>query len=120
MMNRNQIANVVVLIATGAILVAAWYISPSGFWGGFWGGALGIPLTIMIVKAMEKYRDERFTQILNISMRNGFIFLLFGLPWTGTLIVLNLLTLDASAAILSLWFLSIAVVYWSGVYYFRK
>jgi len=121
MMNRNQIANVVVLIAVVVMLVIAWYIAPGGFWGGALGGALGIPLTIMIVKAMEKYRDERFTQILNISMRNGFVFLLFALPWTGALWALNLLILDAlPAIILSLWFTSMAVTYGSGVYYFRK
>lgn len=117
-MNRNQIANVVVLIATAVLLVAAWYIMPPG---GFWGGVLGIPFTLMIVKAMEKYRDERFTHILNISMRNGFVFLLFALPWTGALMALNLLILDALPAILlSLWFTSMAVTYGSGVYYFRK
>ncbi len=117
MMNRNQIANVVALIAIVVMLVVAWYIMP----GGFWGGVLGIPFTIMIVKATEKYRDERFTQILNISMRNGFVFLLFALPWTGVLLVLNLLILDAlPAIILFLWFTSMAVTYGSGVYYFRK
>ncbi|MHA1137735.1 MAG: hypothetical protein ACTSSE_14740 [Candidatus Thorarchaeota archaeon] len=117
MMNRNQIANVVVLIAIVVMLVVAWYIMP----GGFWGGVLSIPFTIMIVKAMEKYRDERFTQILNISMRNGFVFLLFALPWTGALLVLNILILDAlPAIILFLWFTSMAVTYGSGVYYFRK
>jgi len=38
-MNRNQIANVVVLIAIVVMLVVAWYIMP----GGFWGGVLSIP-----------------------------------------------------------------------------
>lgn len=118
-LNRNQkIANVVVLIATAVMLVVAWYIMPGG---GFWGGVVSIPFTLMIVKAMEKYRDERFTQILNLSMRNGFVFLLFALPWTGALMALNLLILDTlPAIILSLWFLSMAVTYGSGVYYFRK
>ena len=60
-MNRNQIANVVVLIAIVVMLVIAWYITP----GGFWGGVLGIPFTILIIKSMEKYQDERFTQNLN-------------------------------------------------------
>jgi len=121
MMNRNQIANVVALIACVVMLVVVSYIMPTGLWSGFWGGALGIPLTIMIVKAMEKYQDERFTQILNISMRNGFVFLLFALPWTGALWALNLLILDAlPAVILFLWFTSMAVTYGSGVYYFRK
>jgi hypothetical protein len=116
-LNRNQIANVVVLIAIVVMLVIAWYITP----GGFWGGVLGIPFTILIIKAMEKYQDERFTQILNISMRNGFVFLLIALPWTGALWALNLLILDAlPAIILFLWFTSMAVVYGSGVYYFRK
>ncbi|TFG28035.1 hypothetical protein EU528_11830 [Candidatus Thorarchaeota archaeon] len=117
-MNRNQkIANVVILILTVVILIVAWYVMPSG---GFWGGVISIPFTLMMVKAMEKYRDERFTHILNLSMRNGFVFLLLALPWTGALIALNLLIFDVLAAILSLWFLSIAVTYGSGVYYFRK
>jgi len=115
-MNRNQIANVVGLIVIVVMLVVAWYFVP----GGFWGGVLSIPFTLMLVKAMEKYRDERFTHILNLSMRNGFVFLLFALPWTGALIALNLLIFDVLAAILSLWFLSMAVTYGSGVYYFRK
>ncbi len=116
-LNRNQIGNVVVLIAIVVMLVIAWYFMP----GGFWGGVLGISLTILIIKPIEKYRDERFTQILNISMRNGFVFLLIALPWTGALWALNLLILDAlPAIILSLWFTSMAVTYGSGVYYFRK
>ena len=109
-MNRNQIASAVVLIAIAVMLVVAWYIMP----GGFWGGVVGIPVTLMIVKAMEKYRDERFAQILNISMRNGFVFLLFALPWTGALMALNFLILDAlPAIILILWFTSMAVTYGS-------
>jgi len=121
MMNRNQIANVVVLIATVVMFVVVACIMPTGLWAGFWGGALGIPLTIMIVKAMEKYHDERFTQILNISMRNGFVFILFALPWTGALWALNLIMLDAlPAIIIFLWFTSMTVTYGSGVYYFRK
>lgn len=117
-LNRiRKIANVVILIATVVMLVVAWYIIP----GGFWGGVVSIPFTVMIVKAMEKYRDERFTQILNVSMRNGFVFLLFALPWTGALIALNLLILDTlPAIILFLWFTSMAVTYGSGVYYFKK
>ena len=116
-LNRNQkIANIVILIATVVLLIVAWYVMPSGFWG----GVLSIPFTLLMAKAMEKYRDERFTQILNISMRNGFVFLIFALPWTGALIVLNLLMLDVLAALLSLWVLSMAVTYGSGVYYFRK
>ena len=116
-MNRNQIANTVGLIATVVLFVVAWYIIP----GAFWGGVVSIPFTLMIVKTMEKYRDELFTQILNISMRNGFVFLLFALPWTGALIALNFLILDAlPAIILILWFTSMVVTYGSGVYYFRK
>ena len=117
-MNRNQkIANAVGLITIVVMLVAAWYVMPSGFWG----GVLSFPFTLMFVKAMEKYRDERFTQILNISMRNGFVFLLIALPWTGALWALNLLIVDAlPAIILSLWFTSMVVTYGSGVYYFRK
>ena len=117
-LNRNQIANVVALIVAVVILVAAWFISPSGLWG--FSVLLAVIFTLLIVKAMEKYQDERFTHILNLSARNGFVFLVFALPWMGALIALNLLILDAAAAVLSLWFSSIAVMYGSGAYYFRK
>ena len=120
-LNRNQIiANAVALIVAAVILVAAWFIAPSGFWGGAIGASFGVVFTILIVKVMEKYQDERFTHILNLSARNGFIYLLFALPYTAALIALNLLLLDALAAILLLWFSSMAVMYGSGAYYFRK
>ncbi|MHA1637270.1 MAG: hypothetical protein ACTSUO_00665 [Candidatus Thorarchaeota archaeon] len=118
-MNRNQIiANSVVLIVAAVILVAAWFIAPSGFWG----GAISVPFTVifavLIERTMKKYRDERFTHILNLSARNGFVFLLFALPYTGALIALNLI--DTLTSILFIWFFSIAVMYVSGAYYFRK
>ena len=119
-LNRNQIANVVALIVAAIIVVAAWIISPSGILSGVFSGSLAVIFTLLIVKAMEKYQDERFTQILNLSARNGFVFLLFALPWTGVLIALNLLTFDAVAAVLSVWVSAIAVMYGSGAYYFRK
>ena len=116
-MNRNKISNILLFIVTVVMLIIAWYVMP----GGFWGGVLAIPFTIMFAKAMEKYQDERFTQILNISMRNGFAFLLIALPWTGALWALNLLILDTlPAIILILWGISMVVTYGSGVYYFRK
>lgn len=119
-MNRSQIANVVALIVAAVIIVAAWFISPSGIWSGTISVPLAVIFTILIAKAMEKYQDKRFTHILNLAARNGFVFLLFALPWTGALIALDLLIFDALAAVLSLWFSSIAVMYGSGVYYFRK
>ena len=119
-MNRSQIANVVALIVAAVIIVAAWFISPSGIWSGANSVPLAVIFTILIVKAMEKHQDERFTYILNLAARNGFVFLLFALLWTGALIALDLLIFDALAAVLSLWFSSIAVMYGSGVYYFRK
>ncbi|MHA1480506.1 MAG: hypothetical protein ACTSQZ_03680 [Candidatus Thorarchaeota archaeon] len=119
-MNRNQIANVVALIVAAIILAAAWIISPSGILSGIFSASLAVIFTLLIVKAIEKYQDERFTQILNLSARNGFVFLLFALPWTGALIAINLLAFDALAAVLSLWVSSIAVMYGSGAYYFRK
>jgi len=119
-LNRNQIANVVALIVAAIILAAAWIISPSGILSGIFSASLAVIFTLLIVKAIEKYQDERFTQILNLSARNGFVFLLFALPWTGALIAINLLAFDALAAVLSLWVSSIAVMYGSGAYYFRK
>jgi hypothetical protein len=119
-LNRSQIANVVALLVAGIILVAAWFISPSDLWGGAISVPIAVIFTLLIVKVMEKYQDERFTHILNLSARNGFVFLLFALPWTGALIALNLLILDTVAAVLSLWLSSIAVMYGSGAYYFRK
>ena len=117
--NRNQIiANGVVVIAAGAILVAAWFISPSGFWGGASGVSFGVIIAVLIERTMKKYQDERFTHILNLSARNGFVFVLFALPWTGALIALNFV--DALASVLFIFAFSIAVLYGSGAYYFRK
>jgi len=119
-LKRSRIANVVALIVAAVTIVAAWFISPSGIWSGAIVVLLAVVFTIPVPKAMEKHQDERFTHILNIAALNGFVFLLLALPWTGALIALDFLILDAPAAVLSLWFFSIAVMYASGVYYFRK
>lgn len=118
-LNRNQIiANSVVLIVAVVIFVAAWFISPSGLWGGAIGVPFAVIFAVLIERTMKKYQDERFTQILNLSARNGFVFLLFALPWTGALIALNLV--DALASVLFIFVFSIVVLYGSGVYYFKK
>ena len=124
-----------VLVGSGVLPRGDWMIGASGSVLGLVGAcAIAVPqvrlllffpirtvaiiFAVLIEKTMKKYRDERFTHILNLSARNGFVFLLFALPYTGALIALNLI--DALTSILFIWLFSIAVMYGSGAYYFKK
>lgn len=113
-----------VLVVVGAlILVLAWVLDP---WiGGPWDTVLfAIPLslvgTFLILQFIEKYEDERLVHIRNVSARNGFLFMLLTLPlvWTSTL-VLQISALTTASLVFLVWLSSLAILYLSGIYYYR-
>ena len=119
-MNRNNIAKIVGLVVAAIIIAAAWIIQPVGLWSAIFVLPLTVIGTLLIISVLNKYEDERFVHIRNISARNSFVFLIFALPWMGALIALDVIVLDALGVCVILWIVSIAMWYLSGAYYYMN
>lgn len=119
-MNRNNIAKIVGLVVAAIIIAAAWIIQPVGLWSAIFVLPLTVIGTLLIISVLNKYEDERFVHIRNISARNSFVFLIFALPWMGALIALDVIVLDAVGVCVILWIISIAMWYLFGAYYYMK
>ncbi|MGY5854761.1 MAG: hypothetical protein RTU92_14420 [Candidatus Thorarchaeota archaeon] len=71
---------------------------------------------------IEKYRDERMVPLMNLSARNGFVFLMIVVPWVGIILTLseNLSPQQLIGTIMELWILTLLVYFGSLFYYYRK
>ncbi|MFQ5832966.1 MAG: hypothetical protein ACE5H4_09710 [Candidatus Thorarchaeota archaeon] len=114
-----------VLVVVGALILAlGWIFDPwiAGPWDTI---LIAVPLslvgTFLILQFMEEYEDERLAHIRNISARNGFLFMLLTLPlvWTSTLI-LQISAMTTASLVFLVWSSALAVLYLSGIYYYRQ
>ncbi len=120
-MNRNAIFSAIVIVVLILVIAALWFIYPEGIESGIGGIAGGILGGVLLTTYLNKYRDERFVQLMNQSARNMAIFLLFALPWFATIMLLGQLTIFQSAGIVFLmWFAGIGLIWASLIYYYRK
>jgi hypothetical protein len=117
----GQVMVVVIAIIAFSLIWHIASIPASGFGGavgGIIGGVLGGILGPMYIK---KYQDERFTQLMNLSMRNMSIFLILALPWSVVIMVLGSLTvIQAAMLVFALWLAGLSINYVSLLYYYKQ
>ncbi|UCE10551.1 MAG: hypothetical protein JSW61_01095 [Candidatus Thorarchaeota archaeon] len=119
-MKRDHVASLVVLVSAAAILIAAWITSSPGFWPAVLSGCTAPVIAVLFTRWMRQFQDERFTQIYNLAARNAFVFLLFALPYIGAILAIQSVAVEAVGMILLVWFISLAIAYTSGYYYYKK
>jgi uncharacterized membrane protein len=119
-MKRDDVVSIAAVVVILLALVVAWMTNASGVWGSLLSGAVAAGGSLLLMRAFRKYDDERLVQIRNLSARNVTVFLLLALPLTGAALALQSGASAGVAAIFVLWILSLAVLYFSGFYYYRK
>jgi uncharacterized membrane protein len=120
-MNRSLKTVLSTVAIVMIVFVLVWILgltslgSYTGAIGGMVGGALGATY-------MQRFYDERFTQIMNLAARNAFVFLVMVLPLTViVLIQVQEITLQIAAGLVFVpWILSLVILYISLFYYYQK
>ena len=119
-MKREHIGNFIAILVAASILIAAWMTSSPGFWPGVFGAIMGPVGAILLIRWMKNFQDERLTQIYVQASRNGFVFLILALPYIGAILAIQSVAFEAVVLIFFVWAVSVAIVYISGVYYYRQ
>jgi uncharacterized membrane protein len=83
--------------------------------GGMVGGVLGATY-------LNRFQDERFSQLMNLAARNAFVFLVIILPLNSIVLIrVEEITLQITAGLIFVpWILSLVILYVSLFYYYRK
>ena len=124
-MKRNVINAVFGTLTIVIIFAVVWFIFPAFFAGGY-GGAIGgiiggVLGGILFPMYMKKYRDERFTRLMEISTRNMAWFLVISLPWAAVIMIFGMITMiQAAALIFGIWFAGLGLLYVSLYYYYKR
>ncbi len=123
-MKRDVMSGVLVIIIVTIIAVSLLLIGPAifssidGAIGGLIGGVVGAAFSTHVV---QKYRDERFTQLIGYSSRNVALFVLITLPWSAAVLASGQISISQAVLMLFLlWFVAIAVFYLSVLYYYKR
>jgi len=120
-MNRNVTAGLVGVVVIAILIVSMWILSPPSFPGSLMGAIGGMVGGVLGVMYMQRFQDERLTQIMNLSARNVFIILIVALPLAGAVMFLGAPGLYyAGSALFTMWIFALAIYYVSLLYYYRK
>ncbi|MBN2231136.1 MAG: hypothetical protein JW779_16245 [Candidatus Thorarchaeota archaeon] len=78
--------------------------------------------TTILLRAtkIDARKDERTIQLMVLSGRNAFFFLLFAMPALATLVIAGVVMVDAFAALMLLWIVALAITWISFFYYYTK
>lgn len=119
---KRSIMTVLSAVVVVAIVFAIIWIfgltsisSYMGAIGGIVGGVLGATY-------MQRFHDERFTQIMNLAARNVFVYLMILLPMSSVVLLrVETFTLQIVAGLIIIpWISSIVIYFLSLLYYYRK
>lgn len=69
---------------------------------------------------IDAKKDERSMQLMGYGARNGFIFLLFAMPWLAAYHVLGIIVLDAAIALYILWIMALGIAWLTFLYYYTR
>jgi hypothetical protein len=69
---------------------------------------------------MENLKDERLIEPARIGASNVFIFIIVGYPIIAAMIMLDIIVIDPVALLFALLLVSIAIVWITIAYYYRK
>jgi uncharacterized membrane protein len=120
-MNRSLKTALSVVAAVAIVFMILWIIGLNSLstYGGAIGGMVG---GVLGASYMKRFYDERFSQIMNLAARNAFVFLVILLPLSSiVLISVEEVTLQIAAGLVFVpWIASLAILYMSLFYYYRK
>jgi len=77
-------------------------------------------MLILWIAKIDQRKDERTIQLMGLGARNAFIFLLFAMPWLATFNILGIIILNAFAALMLLWIVSLAIAWFTFFYYYTR
>ena len=119
-MNRSILSALSAVVIVMVVFVVMWILDLSslssfvGALGGMVGGVLGATY-------MQRFQDERFTQIMNSAARNVFLYLMILLPMSSfVLIMFEEITLQIAAGLIFIPWMSSLVIYFLSLYYYYR
>ena len=69
---------------------------------------------------VDQRKDERTIQLMTLSSRNAFIFLLLAMPAVATLSIIGMIVTEVFIALLILWLIGLAITWISFLYYYTR
>ncbi len=69
---------------------------------------------------VDQRKDERTIQLMTLSGRNAFFFLILAMPAIASFSIAGIITIDAYTALMILWFISLAITLISFFYYYSS
>ena len=120
-MNRGLLTVLSAVATVMIVFVAIWLLglttlsSYVGAVGGMVGGVLG-------AMYLQRFKDERFSQIMNQAARNVFIYLMMLLPMSSVVLIwFDEMTLQIAAGLIFIpWMSSLVIFFLSLLYYYRS
>ena len=120
-MNRSILADLSAVVTVMIVFVIIWILglttlsSYMGSIGGMVGGVLGATY-------MQRFQDERFSQIMNQAARNVFVYLMILLPLSIVLLIqIGEITLQIALGLIFVtWMSSLVIFFLSLFYYYGK
>lgn len=77
--------------------------------------------TLMLRGAkVDQRKDERTIQLMTLSSRNAFMFLLLAMPTVATFGLIGVIAIDAFAVLYILWIVALAIAWISFLYYYTR
>ena len=120
-MNRGLLTALSAVAMVMIVSVVIWLLglttlsSYVGSIGGMVGGVLGATY-------LQRFKDERFSQIMNQAARNVFIYLMMLLPMSSVVLIwFDEMTLQIAAGLIFIpWMSSLVIFFLSLLYYYRR
>ncbi|MFW9871271.1 MAG: hypothetical protein ACFFEL_16710 [Candidatus Thorarchaeota archaeon] len=120
-MKRSIMTALSAVVVVAIVFAIIWILgltsisSYMGAIGGMVGGVLGATY-------MQRFHDERFTQIMNQAARNVFVYLMILLPTSSVVLIwFDEITLQIAAGLIVVpWISSLGIYFLSLYYYYRK
>ncbi|TET07511.1 MAG: hypothetical protein E3J86_12920 [Candidatus Thorarchaeota archaeon] len=120
-MNRSILAALSAVVIVAIVFVIIWVLgltslsSYMGAIGGMVGGVLGATY-------LQRFQDERFSQLMNLAARNVFVYLMILLPLSIVfLFQIGEITLQIATGLIFVpWMSSLVIYFLSLLYYYRK
>ncbi len=111
----SAVATVMIVFVIVGILGLTTLSSYMGSIGGMVGGVLGATY-------MQRFQDERFSQIMNQAARNVFVYLIILLPLSSVYVIqAGVISLEIVLALIFIpWMSALGIFFLSLVYYYRK
>jgi hypothetical protein len=122
--SNSQLLKMLAVVVVG---MASWFIILFFVFHATLGNIIfaGVGATFMIsvifgmIIYRQRFRDERFLQILDRSGRNGFVFMAYILPLIVEIFALTGVSMEVVLVLAGFWCCSLVVLILSAIHYYR-